>query len=176
MKKKMSETPDYYVVNGSTNERVDLTGMTPRVLLWLLGRAKQDKKEKQKFVVTGLVVRVMNDTVYKFQIKFQFTSMLITHALLNFHINFMLQLEWLGKKNRGEWVPHRAIDELSQSLGPEHSGRLRGYPMYVNQSIVYGDPESRRPTHSDCVPRSQVRFIIILSSELGQTTLKYLQS
>lgn len=146
LKKKLDSLPGYYLVNGDTKEKVDLTGMTGRVVLWLMARAKQDKKEKERFEVKGLVVEVMTQ-----------------------------ELEWLEKKNRGEWVPDHRLDELSQVLGPEHPGRLRGYPMYANQSNVYDDPRSRKATHSECVPKAEVRFLITLSFEFGQTTLKYIQ-
>ena len=66
------------VVNGSTNEEVDLTEMTRRTILWLVGRAKQDKKVKNRFVVEGIVADVLEKTVHKFHILFQFSSLLLT--------------------------------------------------------------------------------------------------
>ena len=65
------------VVNGSSNEEVDLTGMTERTILWLVGRAKEDKKQKGRFVVEGIVVEVLDKTVHKFHILFQFSSLLL---------------------------------------------------------------------------------------------------
>ena len=147
LKKKLESLPGHYLVNGDTNEKVDLTGMTERVIYWLFARAKQDKKEKERFVVKGLVVEVMAK-----------------------------ELGWVEKKNKGEWVPYRSFDELSQVLGPEHPGRLRGHSMYANLSNVYNEPGRRKATHSECVPKTEVRYLIILSFEFFQTTLKYIQS
>lgn len=127
LKKKLESLPGYYLVNGDTKEKVDLTGMTERVVYWLFARAKQDKKEKERFEVKGLVVEVMTK-----------------------------ELEWLEKKNKGEWAPYRSLDELSQVLGPEHPGRLRGLPMYATQSNMYNDPRSRKSTHGECVPKAEV--------------------
>ena len=47
LQKKLDSLPGYYLVNGDTKEKVDLTGITRRVVLWLMVRAKQDKKEKK---------------------------------------------------------------------------------------------------------------------------------
>ena len=54
------------VVNGHTNEVVDITGMSLRTLRFLLGRSTED--DNGRFVVKGAVIDVMNKAVHKFHI------------------------------------------------------------------------------------------------------------
>ena len=54
------------VVNGHTNEVVDITGMSYRTLRFLLGRSTED--DNGRFVVKGAVMDIMNKAVYKFHI------------------------------------------------------------------------------------------------------------
>ena len=78
IEKLIEEFGKIVVVNGSTQEEIDLTGMTERTILWLVGRAKQDKEVKNRFVVEGIVAEVLDTTVHKFHIIFQFSSLLLT--------------------------------------------------------------------------------------------------
>ena len=80
----------------------------------------------------------------------------------------MLQLDWVGKKKKGEWKPYRVNDELSQSIGPEHPGRLRGYPGYAGQRMVYGNPTRAETSHSECIAKSEVRFLTLTLSLVKQ--------
>ena len=67
LKKKLQQIGDnLQIINGSTNQAVDLMGMGERTKMWLAGHSKQDQKDKNRFIVEGMAVDVLNDTVHKF--------------------------------------------------------------------------------------------------------------
>lgn len=59
------------LVNGATGEEVDTTDMSERTRNWLVGHSRRDPEDKNRFVVEGMAVDVLNHTVYEFYILFQ---------------------------------------------------------------------------------------------------------